>query len=131
MVLSPLEPDFILRCEVCNLPYHERTAGDMADLNNLCRPHAEEVAHQLSVDYNLPESCSDEERQAALGGGNPNEPYYVYECTTSTCIRRGKVWWTQITREGWQNKYGREPLCFRCGQWSLLVARQFTGISGA
>lgn len=118
--------DQLRRCEVCSQSYEGRPLGDMADLNNLCRQDAEQLAYQLSVDYNLPEGCSDEERQVALDGGNPREPYYVYSCITTSCITYKRTWSTQLTRAQWQSKYGRSPHCFRCGLPSILERVQFS-----
>jgi hypothetical protein len=92
----------------------------MADLNNMCRACAEECAYQLSVDYNLPEGCSDEERQAGM---NPTEglPTFVLVCPSVDCTRRGKFWSTVLTEEEWRRRHGRPWHCFRCGADSHLV----------
>jgi hypothetical protein len=108
------------RCDTCDQPYLPRPEGDMADLNNMCRRCAEELAYQLSVDYNLPEGCSDEERIAALSDGDKNEMYLTYSCITTSCIAYKKRWTTQLSWEEWQAKYGRPPHCFRCGLPSIL-----------
>jgi hypothetical protein len=110
------------RCETCNELYLPRLEGDMADLNNLCRRCAEECAYQLSVDYNLPEGCSDEERQLALGEGVPPwTTIYTAECFTPSCSRYHKPWSTVIDPEAWFKKYGTFFHCFRCGQVSRLL----------
>jgi hypothetical protein len=92
----------------------------MADLNQLCRSCAEECAVQISIDYNLPLGCSDEERQAAL---NPPEDRLtqVFRCDNSACEQRNKTWSTVLTITEWMSKYGRVYQCFRCGQRSTYI----------
>lgn len=107
-------------CEGCEAFFVHREAGDMADLNNLCRTCAEECAHQLEVDYNLPEGCSDEERQAGMAPRDDVDTY-VFRCLTVGCIAHGKYWSTNVDAAGWRQKYGRGHHCFRCGRDSHFV----------
>ena len=113
------------RCEGCNELYLPREVGDMADLNNLCRDCAAECAHQLEVDYNLPEGCSDEERQAGM---TPAEgaTTWVLICNTTNCIRYGQVWTTVLSPEEWYQRHGRPHHCFRCGADSHLVTVHYS-----
>ena len=119
--LHPTEADGHLRpCEGCDHMFLRREEGDMADLNQLCRRCAEECSAQLSLDYNLPLGCSDEERQAAV---DPPEDRttWVLRCDTVACRQWNRHWTTTLTNLEWTAKYGRSYHCFSCGEPSTFI----------
>jgi hypothetical protein len=102
-------------CEGCNHMFLHRERDDMADLNHLCRRCAEEVAAQLSADYNLPLGCSDDDRRLLNLRDMDGVNQYHYICESPKCPRHGQPWTTPLTNHQWFAKYGRSPHCFLCG----------------
>lgn len=107
-------------CEGCDCIFLRREPGDMADLQNLCRRCASEVAAQLSAEYNLPLGCSDEERQLAM---NPPEgrTTWVFRCDNIPCAAWNRTWSTVLTVGEWTSRYGRSYYCFLCGHPSTFI----------
>ena len=110
----------LMNCEGCNDPHLPREPGNMADLNNFCHRCASEVAAQLSMDYNLPLGCSDEERQLAV---NPpgNKTTWVFRCDNQSCAAYNRTWSTVLLLPEWRARYGRNYHCFLCGRLSTYV----------